>query len=307
MRSRHIWVQSFFTWIRAYYSYFVALLFFSFALKFESQVRGLKHCSFSVVNSTRLIGPKRGSLSSSSFSIDFIAVRLEHRLKVSKRTSGMVPFLIMANQFLDLVSDHFLLFLLNVRHNDWLAKIIFLLEWWLIFECPRVENELVDIILLIRSHLILLHIQHFISFLIFYRVRDASKNVLLRVILYALMLVRLDVVIFDICYRRIALMRAPIVHLILNWNHINRWNFPVRWLFRNGDNMTLILSRERVVGDSSLLTCGSHPKVLCGWSAGENWTVGSQRVSSAGVRTSHIVRRLMGGSSQRYTVCDMAF
>lgn len=105
----------------------------------------------------------------------------------------MMPILIMSNQFLDLVCDHSLLFLLNVRHHDWLAKII-LLDWWLVFEGICVENELGIILIwrvLVFQHIHLL-ISFIITFTIFNRVCDARENVLLRVILYTLKLLNVN-------------------------------------------------------------------------------------------------------------------
>lgn len=181
---------------------------------FESQARGLSLCSFSVVNSISLIGRKCGSLTCGSFSINLVAMRLKHLLQIAKRPSGMMPFLVMSNQLLDLVCDHSLLFLLDVRHHSRLAKVI-LLDWWFVFEGICVENELV----IFLSWGVFVVLQYFVSFRIFYRVCDACKNVLLRVILYTLMLMLLNVNVMNICYRRVALMRA-LICLVFNRNHV---------------------------------------------------------------------------------------
>lgn len=226
---------------------------------FESQARGLSLCSFSVINSISLIGCKCGSLPRGSFSINLVAMRLKHLLQIAKRTSGMMPFLVMTNQLLDLVCDHSLLFLLDVRHHYRLAKVIWL-DWGFVFEGICVENELV----IFLSWGVFVVLQYFVSFRIFYRVCDARENVLLRVILDTLMLMLLNVNVMNICYRRVALMWA-LIDLVFNRNHVlvYRRDFSVCRFFSYRHNMALILGRERI----SLLTSLRHPEILSGRSS----------------------------------------
>ena len=264
MGSWHVWIQSFIAWIGADYSDFVIYWLFGFAVVFESQARGLSLCSFSVINCISLIGCKCRSLPSGSFSINLVTMRLKHLLQIAKRPSGMVPFLVMSNQLLDLVGDHSLLFLLDVRHHSRLAKVIWL-DWRFVFEGISVENKLV-IFLSWGIFVVCFQFQNFESFWVFYRVCDARENVLLRVILYTLMLMLLNVNILNICHRRVALMRA-LNTLVFNRNHIlvYRRDFPVCRFFSYRHDMALILGRERV--SIWLLTSLRHPEILSGWSS----------------------------------------